>query len=218
MTAAYDGQLRIFDASKNLVHTVTAHNAPVTSVCIVPSLSSQATATPDTYLLATASHDATARLTSVSFASTASDSAHAHRTLASLHLHTAPLSSVSASPAGTHLLTASWDALLGVWDTAIPSADEVSLPAGAEEPPAKKRRRAARGGAEGESERPRRKAPLAVLKSHTGRVTKAVFGRDGRGAFSCGLDATVRAWDVEAGVCVHTAVRTSSTRRHSACL
>jgi len=50
-----------------------------------------------------------------------------------------------------------------------------------------------------------RKAPVLVLKSHTGRVTRALFAlKDSTKAYSCGFDSTVRVWDTEAGVCVHT--------------
>jgi ribosome biogenesis protein YTM1 len=55
----------------------------------------------------------------------------------------------------------------------------------------------------------KRKAPIAVLKSHTARVSKALFatGLPGKGkAYSCGFDSTVRTWDVESGVCVNTFV------------
>jgi len=61
-----------------------------------------------------------------------------------------------------------------------------------------------------DGERATRKAPLLVLKSHTGRVSRAVFGTvgggDGMTAYSCGFDSTVRMWDTEAGLCTQTIV------------
>ncbi len=40
---------------------------------------------------------------------------------------------------------------------------------------------------------------------HTARVSGAVFD-DEKTAYSCGFDSTVRAWDLEHGVCSHTIV------------
>jgi len=121
--------------------------------------------------------------------------------IASLHLHEAPLSSITASHTGTHLLTSSWDGLVGVWDTTIPTADEVPLDqAEANDRDRKKRRKIA-----DELERAIRKAPATVLKGHTARVSKAIFGADqSQGAYSCGFDSTIRAWDVENGFCTNT--------------
>ena len=49
--------------------------------------------------------------------------------------------------------------------------------------------------------------PAAVLKSHSARVSKAIFDpTDSKRAYSCGWDSTVRSWDVESGVCVNTVV------------
>ena len=200
LTASYDGAIRAFDYSQKLLHTSTAHPAPITSICIVPLPSP----TPDSHLIASASHDLTARLTRLVLPSSPSDSAKSE-TLASLHLHTAPVSSVASSASGSHVLTSSWDGLIGLFDTSIPSADEVppdDVQGGADR---KKRRRIAE---DGEGARPKRKAPIAVLKSHTARVSRVVFGRDAKGAsaYSCGLDSTVRTWDVENGVCTGTIV------------
>ena len=87
--------------------------------------------------------------------------------LATLHLHTAPLSSIAANPAGSYLLTASWDHLIGLWDTTIPDSDEVPEDTPIEGGRKTKRRKV-------DDERAIRKAPLIVLKSHTGRVSRAI--------------------------------------------
>ena len=68
-----------------------------------------------------------------------------------------------------------------------------------------------------DSDKPRRKAPLSVLKSHTARVSKVLFApagnastdNNGKKAYSCGFDSTVRSWDTEHGVCDHTIVSLS---------
>jgi ribosome biogenesis protein YTM1 len=101
-------------------------------------------------------------------------------------------------------LTSSWDGLIGLWSTDIPSTDEVS------EPKSSDRERKKRRKVEDET-KPRRKAPINVLKSHTGRVSKVVFGEQQGSsvAYSCGFDSTVRVWDTEMGVSTHTIVRVS---------
>jgi ribosome biogenesis protein YTM1 len=130
------------------------HAAPITSFCVVPSTST------DSHLIATASHDLTAQLTEINLESTEKT-----KPLASLHLHTAPLSAVSSNSSGSQILTASWDGLVGLWDTLVPDSDEVPEPAAGDR---KKRRKI-------EGTKPKRKAPLMVLKSHTARVSGAVF-------------------------------------------
>ncbi|EJD01960.1 WD40 repeat-like protein [Fomitiporia mediterranea MF3/22] len=194
VTANYDGLLRVFDSSQSLVHTISGHNAAVTSVCTISS-------TPDglgrsnDVIVASASHDRTARLTSYNPDSKTS------RALASLHLHTSPISSILSSPDGEHLLTAGWDNLIGLWDSKVPSSDETDA-SSTDEPKSRKRRRLATGNGSSEA---KRKAPSAVLKSHTGRVTAAIFSStDGKRAYSASLDATVRTWDIDTEICLHT--------------
>ena len=65
-------------------------------------------------------HDSTARLGHIPKAH-----GNAPMALASSHLHTALVSSVASDQKGTHLLTASWDTLIGLWDTTIHEFDEV---------------------------------------------------------------------------------------------
>ena len=197
LTASYDGAIRVFDYSQKLLHTVSAHTAPVSSIAVVSS------DTPDSHLIASASHDLTARLTRIDLSPAAGPSKA--QTLASLHLHTAPLSSVATNASGSHILTSSWDGLIGLWDTSIPGTDEVPVEETVGGGDRKKRRKVAD---DGDAARPKRKAPTAVLKSHTARVSRVVFGRDrGAHAYSCGFDSTVRTWDVENGVCTGTIVR-----------
>ncbi|KAL0575560.1 ribosome biogenesis protein ytm1 [Marasmius crinis-equi] len=196
LTASYDGYLRAFDYSKNTVFSTLVHSAPITSVCVVSRPASEGTPC----LIATASQDQSAQLTEVTLPSDPSKKAES-RNLAKLHLHTAPVSSVASNASGSHILTSSWDTLIGLWDTSIPSSDEVPEPAVPERE--RKKRRKLNGVDEN---KPKRKAPSAVLKSHTARVSRASFGEGGQSntAYSCGFDSTVRLWDVENGICTHT--------------
>ncbi|KAI0943076.1 hypothetical protein AcV7_002319 [Taiwanofungus camphoratus] len=205
LTASYDGHIRAFDYSQKLLHTTAAHTTPITSICIVLSPS-----TPDAHLIASASHDLSARLTKLTLPSTSDASSQLQtHTVASLHLHTAPLSSVSASRSGSHILTSSWDGLIGLWDTTVPETDEIPLEDITQIGGDRKKRRKVDGGED--VQRPRRKAPQAVLKSHTARASKVAFGREptSEKAYSCGFDSTVRTWDVENGVCTNTITASS---------
>jgi len=176
-----------------VVFAGSVHDAPVTSLSLDPTSISR----DKSLMIATASHDLTGRLVSVSLNSDTGKPTAS--TLASLHLHTSPLSAIAYSRSGKHLLTASWDTLIGLWESSIPEEDEVDV----EEVQTDRRKRRKVGGRDNES-RPKRKTPSSVLKSHTARVSKAVFSSTGKAAFSCGFDSTVRSWDVENGVCTNT--------------
>ena len=153
---------------------------------------------PDKMLIISSSYDTTARISSI-------ESGIA-RGVASLHLHTASVSSIRSNSSGTRLLTAGWDHLIGLWTSNIPEEDEVPLPVSGEEP-TRKRRKLAASSVRTQERLLKRKAPHTVLKSHTGRVSKALFSlEDDSKAFSSGWDCTVRSWDLEVGICTGTAV------------
>ncbi|KAN0124842.1 WD40 repeat-like protein [Russula decolorans] len=202
LTGSYDGALRVFDRGQTLLHTAPFHAAPITSFAIVPSQQQQASSTDDEdqqLLIVTASQDRTAQLSRISLDGTQTTSTP----LATLHLHDAPVADVASSQDGEKILTAGWDGLIGLWSTTIPEADEVSLETIAPPPERKKRRKVQEDGGS-----VRTKAPSAVLRSHTARVSAVEFsagagGNDAVGV-SCGFDSTVRTWDVERGLCSHT--------------
>lgn len=194
LTSSYDGHIRAFDYSKNVAASSHVHNAPVTSLSLVPSPNPE----DSKYTVATSSQDLTAAISSLELSS--DDTGTKTAILATLHLHTAPVSSVTSNSSGTHLLTSSWDGLIGLWSTTIPSTDEVPEPEGSGNRERKKRRKV------GDESKPRRKAPINVLKSHTNRVSKVIFGQEpgANTAYSCGFDSTVRVWDTDIGVSTHT--------------
>lgn len=167
------------------------HSAAITSAIFIKKTDE------DGRLVGTASHDLTARLTEITISPTDPSPS---RILASLHLHTGPLTSISVNVPGSQLLTSSTDGLIGLWDTTVPKSDEVPL----DDAPSERRKR--RKIDDGQESRPKRKAPVAVLKSHTARISKAIFAQDGKSAVSAGFDSTVRTWDVESGVCTSTIV------------
>ena len=185
---------------KEVVHTVSGHKAPVSGACWIPDSSSF----DQMHLIASASYDTTARITSIAEASPIP--------LASLHLHSAAVSSITANSSGTHLLTAGWDKLVGLWTTDTPPEDEVPAPVFSTLEPQRKRRKMANSEMlNGADDSAKRKAPVSVLKSHTGRVSRALFSpSDNKEAYSVGWDCTLRSWDLEIGVCTSTAVGENS--------
>lgn len=191
LAGSYDSNVYVFDASKKPVYTISGHTAPVTSICWVGN----------DRLVASASQDCTARLTRVFDIESNSESANHAKTLASLHLHTAPLSSIAANKDGTMLVTASWDTVIGIWNTSVPESDEVPLEEVIET--RKKRRKVATE----EEERPVRKGPEEVMKSHTNRIMRALFSplpSSNNLVYSCGLDSTIRTWDTSSALCTST--------------
>ncbi|KAI9512512.1 WD40 repeat-like protein [Russula earlei] len=204
LTGSYDGALRVFDRGQTLFHAAPLHPAPITSFALVPSSRPTTTTSPTgdddgdgDLLVVTASHDRTAQISRLSLDGTGSTSTP----LATLHLHDAPVADVASSEDGKLILTAGWDGLVGLWSTSVPEADQVPLESIAA-PERKKRRKVQQEG--GGSAAAKTKAPSAVLRSHTARVSAVGFSSGEGGAVSCGLDSTVRTWDVERGLCSHT--------------
>ncbi|KAE9382875.1 hypothetical protein BT96DRAFT_982779, partial [Gymnopus androsaceus JB14] len=128
------------------------------------------------------------------------------KTLAKLHFQTAPVSSIASNSSGTHLLTSSWDTLIGLWDTAVPSLEEVP-----EAPRERKKRQKLNGGTNDSAKKAKRKAPSMVLKSHTTRVS-----RNENTAYSCGIDFTTSSekpfLDIALNSDGHTALAASTDR------
>jgi ribosome biogenesis protein YTM1 len=118
LTASYDGCVRVHDSAQQPVATISSHSAPVTSACWVSPY--VADSLEKDQLVASASFDHMLHLTRLS-----SFTDPVWATLATLHLHTAPVSSVSASSSGQQLISAGWDGLVGVWTTEVPDQDEV---------------------------------------------------------------------------------------------
>jgi len=167
----------------------------------VPSQQQAGPPDQEQVLVVTASHDRTAQISRVSLDGPRTTSTP----LATLHLHDAPVADVASSPDGENILTAGWDGLIGLWSVGIPETDEVPLETIAA-PERKKRRKVQEDGSSVKT-----KAPSAVLRSHTARVSAVGFSAAAGGnAVSCGFDSTVRTWDVERGLCSHTIVRTPS--------
>ncbi|KAF8320314.1 WD40 repeat-like protein [Clavulina sp. PMI_390] len=201
LAGSYDTHVRVFNESQEVIHSIPGHTGPVSSVCWIGA--SDGASTEGSHLIASSSYDTTARITSLS-ESTAT-------ALASLHLHSAAVSSVVSNASGTHLLTAGADKLVGLWSTSIPADHEVSASQFATAEPQRKRRKVATSTSEETIDPAKRKAPASVLKSHTAKVSKALFTpQDDGKAYSVGWDCALRSWDLEVGLCTNTT--TSSER------
>lgn len=138
-----------------------------------------------------------------------SNDSHISKNTHALHLHGSSVASVrsAATPSTSsniQLITAGWDGLVGYWDF-NDDIDHRLNGADAEgeddaDGPRKRRRRGANGAASAGSDKATRIEPTLVLRGHTGQVSKAVFDRSSRKAFSFGLDDhSVREWDLDAG-------------------
>ena len=144
---SYDSTVKVYDSSQRLVHTIGGHTGPVTSArWITPNLDAYSSGAKK---LVTGSHDGTAMIVEIPSSEGPINEPSPTR-LASLHLHSGPISSVVANQAGTHILTSGWDALLGVFSAEVPEEDEV--PEDASLLPRKKRRKVAE-----KENRPKRK-------------------------------------------------------------
>ena len=136
LAGSYDSTAKIYDSSQRLIHTIGGHTGPVTSArWITPDLPARSSGAKR---LVTGSHDGTAMIVEILHPEESMDEPSSTR-LASLRLHSGPISSVTTNQAGTHILTSGWDTLLGVFSTEIPTEDEV--PEDASLPPRKRRRK-----------------------------------------------------------------------------
>ncbi|GAA5944622.1 Ytm1p [Sporobolomyces koalae] len=125
----------------------------------------------------------------------------APKSIYTLSLHQAPVSSVRSRPAAAassssapHLLTAGWDGLIGVWDL-TPGVNEGEADHATFERTKKKRRKGT------DQTLVKNKLPAAVLRGHTNKVSRAIFDRsDENTAYSAGWDHSVRVWDLQHGI------------------
>ena len=133
------------------------------------------------------------------------------RELYTLMGHTGPISAIVASPSGSELVSASWDGNLHLYNIPATENADHQLPAEPTSylPGQKKRRKVGevRGPIEGLTdgdvgEGGWRRAPEGIMRGHKGRVGALVWDKEQSGrVWSGGWDGSVRAWEVESGVC-----------------
>ncbi|BGP54826.1 hypothetical protein JCM8202_003333 [Rhodotorula sphaerocarpa] len=200
LTASYAGTLSLQhnDLPPPSTLSFSGHDLSVLSACYVPHpLGSE-----DKRWVASGGMDRVGRVWEYSIPPLSLETpaeVPAPSTLYTLSLHQAPISSVrsrplpsssTASTTAPHLLTAGWDGLIGLWDL-TPGVNEGE--ADLEGADRKKKRRR-------QSTMVVNKTPMAALRGHTGKISRAVFDRaDATKAFSAGWDHTVRSWDLSIG-------------------
>ncbi|GAA5958116.1 hypothetical protein JCM21900_002916 [Sporobolomyces salmonicolor] len=200
LTASYAGTLSLQSSALPPPSTLTfvGHDLSALSATYVPHpLGSE-----DKHWIASGGLDRVGRVweyTIPPLSLTAETAPPAPTTIHTLSLHQAPISSVRSRPlplssttptSSPHLLTASWDGLIGVWDL-TPGVNEGD--ADLEGADRKKKRRR-------QSTTVVNKSPVSVLRGHTNKVSRAVFDRnDVTKAYSAGWDHTVRSWDLSIG-------------------
>ncbi|KZT50254.1 WD40 repeat-like protein [Calocera cornea HHB12733] len=203
LTGAYDNTVRIYSEGQELLHTLRSHTGAVTGLAAFNA--------PGEYglgegqVVASSSHDRSVHLHYI-------PTTGEPTLLTTLHTSPAQVSSVAVNAQGSSLVTATWDGLVGLFNTSLPTSHELPAEEDAESS-RKKRRKLAPTATEGEEAREVfRKAPELVLRGHQGKVSKAVWDLDGRSVFSAGWDFTVRQWD--AGTGVQGVVKTTPDRVH----
>ncbi|KAJ9102454.1 hypothetical protein QFC21_002854 [Naganishia friedmannii] len=124
-----------------------------------------------------------------------------------LHLHTGPISSITPSRNYEHVLTSSWDGLLGVFSLPTPakpleethdlSAEPKSYLPGQN---SKKKRKLA-GAAGGDTQLGGwRKQPDMIMRGHTARIGGAIWDKEDRNkVWSAAWDGSVRGWEADLG-------------------
>ncbi|KAK3949653.1 microtubule associated protein [Pseudoneurospora amorphoporcata] len=193
LSASYDGLLRIWDASGNVIGTSPSgsHGGHTASIKAAKFLSSTQ--------IASAGMDRTVRV----WKYTESGESYEHRgelkpTL-ELYGHTSSIDSLEVDGASKRILTASADGSIGFWTTSKASAPEVSdssLLPGAH---TSKRRKLPT------SVTAAQRGPLALMNIHNAPATAAVFDpRDRTVAYSVSQDHTVKTIDLTTSSVVST--------------
>ncbi|GAA5912723.1 Ytm1p [Sporobolomyces salmoneus] len=207
LSASYAGTLSFQQSGiSSTPLTFSGHDLSVLSTCYIhQSIDGNA----PRKLVASGGMDRIARVweyetPSLSLTDLEPSSSIAPKTLYTLSLHQAPISSVrsrsplssptTSSSSAPHLLTAGWDGLIGVWDLGKGVNEETLGDSGFER--TKKKRRKSTS-----IESVKNKTPMSVLRGHTNKVSRALFDRnDASVAYSAGWDHTVRIWDLEHGI------------------
>ncbi|KAF2480981.1 microtubule-associated protein ytm1 [Neohortaea acidophila] len=193
LSGSYDGLLRIWNMSSEVVATGQAHTAAVKDVKFV-----------DPSLIASASVDRTIRIWK--YDDTKTGAVSLSPTL-ELYGHKSSIDNLVVHAPSSRILSASSDHTVGLWSTSkreSPAASETLLPT------ANKRRKVS------DSKPVSQRGPLNLLKGHQGQVSDVCFdGKDPTVAYSSSWDHAVKTWDLTTGTCVDT--RTTPHSLFSVC-
>ncbi|XP_035206556.1 ribosome biogenesis protein WDR12 homolog [Stegodyphus dumicola] len=171
LSGCYDNTVHIWTVEGDHKLTIPGHSAPVKSVAWLKNGESVSS-------FVSASHDETAMLWQWNHHTNAVECIHVCKG------HARSVDCVSVSPATNRFATGSYDQMLKIW-----SADEESENAGGDDD--KKRFKS-------DNMKTKVKIPLMTLSGHTDGIS-GVQWIDTNEVSTCGLDCTLRIWDVELG-------------------
>lgn len=189
LSGSFDGVLRTWDMSSNVIATGSGHTAPIKSAKFLSPTQ-----------IVSAGADRTLRLWKHQ------DATVGQGTLTptlELYGHKASVDSLAVHAPTSRMLSASADHTVGLWSpqkSSLPPAPEILLPSASS-----KRRKLAHN-----AHPPSQRGPLALLSSHTAQVSDVTFdSTDSSVAYSTSWDHTLKTWDLPTATCVDT--RTTST-------
>lgn len=185
LSGSFDGIVRVWDTSANLVATGTGHSASVKSAKFVsPSQ------------VVSAGSDRTLRLWKYQDPAVGEQGS----LTPSLELfgHKASVDSLAVHAPSSRILSASADHTIGLWSTSksgAPAAPENLLPS------SNKRRKLSSSSAKPTAQR----GPLSLLSGHQAQVADVCFDEtDATVGYSASWDHTLKTWDLTTGSCVDT--------------
>ena len=192
LSGSYDGALRVWNESSEVVGTGYGHTAPVKAVKFLSPTQ-----------IVSSSIDRTLRLWKYEHSDPV---AKALTPTLELYGHTASVDNIAVHTPSSRILSASADHTLGFWSTKkneAPSAPEPLLPTN-------KRRKLSI------SKPTPQRGPLSILTGHSAQVSDVCFdAKDATVAYSASWDHAAKTWDLATSACVDT--RTTAQSLFSLC-
>lgn len=193
LSASYDGLLRLWDLSGNIVATSPANTAATSSG--VTSILSAKFISPTTVV--SAGFDARVRIWDYAETNSASGT-FAPRV--DFHAHTHAVNALAVDGPTSRILSASADGTAALFSSILTSSTPAA-PANLLPRPVAKRRKIVSSA----PSNVRTAGASQLLTGHTASVTSIIFApRDASVAYTTSSDRTLRTWDLETGACVTT--------------
>lgn len=194
LTGSYDGILRLWNSTGELISSTQAHKQGINAVRCLPSLQGA--------LALSAGKDHSIRLWAApALKATSSGGAQAPTCLAVYKGHTDSVEDVAASPSGSAFCSGAWDGNVHIWRTgrevAVASEEAALAPATASKAASKKRKLEITADASSAvAEGPLQEAAKAQLQGHS-QCVSGVAWPDQDTIYSGSWDHSVRRWDAE---------------------